>query len=78
MKEYEMTDEELQEILNASTPEPMVFGGQEPPSPQENANRAWRRLGEKRGFDYNTVIPSNKGKKFFRAEETVSGDWSDE
>jgi predicted TIM-barrel fold metal-dependent hydrolase len=68
--EYELTDEELEELLDACKPVPyLIIGGVEPRSPQENANAAWRRLGEKRGFKFMTVIPRpEKGDKFFRAE----------
>ena len=72
MKEYEMTDEELNEILDACKPvRYMVIGGYQPSSPQENANRAWAELGRKRGFDYLTVTPSKKGERFFFADEVA-------
>lgn len=68
MKEYEMTQSDLDELLNACRPVPyMVFGGMEPSSPQENANSAWKRLGEKMGFDWKSVKPSGKGDRFFMA-----------
>lgn len=68
-KEFEMTEEQFQSLLNASKPVPyMVFGGIEPTSPQENANRAWQSLGDELGFDFMTVEPSSKGSKFFTAE----------
>lgn len=71
-QEYEITQKDLDDIKDASKPVPyMVFGGREPSSPQENANRAWMRLGKKMGFDGMTVRPSNKGKRFFSAEPTV-------
>ena len=64
---YELTDEELEELLNASKPVPyMIVGGVSPRSPQENANDAWARLGKKRGFDPMTVRPLLT-KKFFTA-----------
>ena len=70
MNEYEMTEQELQEIINASKPVPyMVFGGIKPSSPRENAMIAWKALGKKRGFDYMTVKPSSKGNRFFTAKE---------
>jgi len=66
---YEMTEEDLAEIQEACKPTPvMLIGGSCSPSPQENANRAWRRLGEKMGFDYMTVHPiPGKGPRFFTA-----------
>ena len=67
--EYEMTDEELQEILDACKPTRyMIIGNCMPRSPQDNANAAWERLGKKRGFDYLTVRPvDGQGDKFFTA-----------
>jgi hypothetical protein len=69
-KEFEMTDAELKEIIDASKPVPyIVIGNILPSSPQENANRAWQRLGYKLGFDYLTVRPvPGKSVKFFTAE----------
>ena len=44
-KEYEMTEEEFNELLDACKPVPyIIIGGHEPPSQQENANRFWKRL----------------------------------
>jgi len=72
MKEYEMSEEQYKELIEASKPVPyLIFGGKEPISPQENANMAWRRLGNEMGFKYRTVEPSSKGKRFFKAEEAV-------
>lgn len=67
-KEYEMSDEDLKKILDASKPVPyMIIGGVVPRSPQENANAAWAELGSRMGFDYLTVQPTNKGMRFFSA-----------
>lgn len=68
---YEMTQEDLDRILDACKPTPVMFlsgglpmGG----SQQENANSAWQSLGEKMGFDYMTVQPiTGKGNRFFTA-----------
>ena len=69
-KEYEMTQAQLDKLLEACKPVPyMVFGGMEPMSPQENANRAWAALGEEMGFDHMTVQPNGKGDRFFTADE---------
>ena len=66
--EYEMSQKDLDELLDACKPVPyMIIGGVAPRSPQENANAAWKKLGEKMGFDHMTVRPSNKGKRFFTA-----------
>jgi hypothetical protein len=69
---YEMTEADLQEILDACKPVPaMMIGGTLPSSPQENANNAWRRLGGKMGFDHMTVQPiGGKGNRFFSAVPT--------
>lgn len=70
MKVYEMTDEQYQKLLDACKPVPyMVFGGRPPRSPQENANDAWRALGEEMGFDYMTVHPHGDSPKQFTADE---------
>lgn len=66
--EYEMTAEDLAELMNASKPvRYMIVGGYAPSNPQENANRAWASLGEKMGFDWNTVQPTTMGPRFFTA-----------
>ena len=50
--DYEMTENDLQEILDACKPQPvMKIGSYVTKSPQEYANMAWQRLGEKMGFD---------------------------
>lgn len=69
---YEMTEEDLQTILEACKPTIcMIIGGSYPSSPQENANRAWAKLGEKMGFDHMTVRPiDGKGNRFFSAIPT--------
>ena len=65
---YEMTEDDLRELLTACKPVPcMMIGSMIPSSPQENANRAWAKLGEKMGFDSMTVQPSNQGDRFFSA-----------
>lgn len=67
--EYEMTEDDLAELMEACKPVPaMMIGGYMPDSPQENANRAWQRLGEKMGFDSMSVQPiAGKGTRFFTA-----------
>ena len=66
---YEMTEADLRELLDAMKSVPvMMIGGYSPASPQENANAAWARLGAKMGFDHMTVQPSpGKGNRFFSA-----------
>lgn len=65
-----MTDEQYNRLQDACKPVPyMVFGGVAPPSPQENANRAWKQLGDELGFEYMTVEPvPGKNNKYFTAE----------
>lgn len=69
-KEFVMTQEQLDRILDASKPVPyLVFGGRPPDSPQENANRAWAALGQEMGFKYMTVEPvKGKNQMYFTAE----------
>jgi glucuronate isomerase len=66
---YEMTQADLERILEACKPVPyMIVGGHAPSSPQENANRAWAELGARMGFDSTTVEPiSGQGNRFFSA-----------
>ena len=68
-KEYEMSKDQLEKIMEACEPVPyIIIGNVQPSSPQENANRAWERLGIEMGFDYMSVEPTNKGDRFFTAE----------
>lgn len=58
MKRYEMTQAQLDRILEACKPVPyIVVGGIPPSSPQENANAAWAELGREMGFEHMTVRP---------------------
>ena len=66
--EFEMTQEDLDTLLAAMKPVPyMVVGGHAPISLQENANNAWKQLGDKMGFEHMTVRPNGKGDRFFTA-----------
>lgn len=69
-KEYEMTQEQFDKIMDACKPVPaiMLQCGM-PSSRQENANRAWQILGSELGFDHMSVKPSPKGERFFTANE---------
>ena len=76
-KQFEMSQEQLDKILDAGKPTPvMAFGDPKggPPipmfgTPQENANNAWRRLGADMGFKYMTVRPiPGQGNLTFTAE----------
>lgn len=68
-KQYEMTTDQLKDLLESCKPVPAIMLQCGPsPSVQENANAAWRRLGEVMGFDHMTVQPSGQGDRFFTAE----------
>ena len=69
-QEFEMTKKQRDAIWEASRPVPvMMIGGVMPSSPQENANRAWMRLGQELNFNYETVGPVlGKSDFFFLAE----------
>lgn len=74
---YEMTEEDLNELLEACKPVPaiMLHIGGGPSSPQERANAAWGRLGKKMGFDHMTVHPIiGKGSRFFTAVPSETED----
>ena len=70
-KEFELTQEDLDEILTASEPVTyIVVGGHPPSSPQENANRAWQQMAEKYGFVWDTAQPiDGKSQRFITAIE---------
>ena len=66
---YEMTQADLDKILDACSPQPMIML-QIPGlnrSPQERANDAWAELGSRMGFDHMTVKPGTGGDRFFTA-----------
>lgn len=66
---YEMTEADLEKILDACKPVPMIMlhiGG--PRSQQDRANDAWAELGQRMGFDSMTVEPcEGMGNRFFTA-----------
>jgi len=71
MQDYEMTQEQLDEIMNACKPTPVMYLSEVTPmfkAPQENANYAWEKLGKILGFEPMTVRPNGKGNRFFSAE----------
>ena len=73
-QEFEMSEEDMETLLEASKPTPVMYLSGGIPmhsSPQENANQAWKTLGEKLGFAHMTVQPmQGKGNRFFTAEES--------
>jgi hypothetical protein len=65
---YEMTLEDLEKILDACKPVPMIMLQCGPGrNQQDRANDAWSQLGQRMGFDYMTVQPTDKGDRFFTA-----------
>lgn len=74
-QDFEMTQAQLDRLLDACKPVPyMVFGGVPPRSPQENANAAWAVLGDELGFEAMSVEPSSKGNRFFTALLKANGE----
>ena len=73
-KNFEKTQEQLGKLMEACQPtRVMKIGSYMPPSPQENANAAWKALGLEMGFEFMTVQPDEKGDRFFTAEELEDG-----
>lgn len=74
-KQFRMSDEQLQRIKDASKPTPaMYLSGGTPMfnSPQENANAAWKALGQEMGFKWDSGRPANTGDEHdFLAEPTA-------
>lgn len=71
---FEMTQEQLDVIIKASQPVPMIaLQCGIPVSAQEKANDAWFALGEEMGFLGMTVRPNGKGDRFFSAEVEGEG-----
>ena len=68
-KTFEMTEEQLQELLREMY-QPMIALQCGPPfKMRESANAAWVRLGKEMGFDGMTALPVfGKGDTFFSAE----------
>ena len=71
--EFEMTKEDIEDLVSASQPLPYMTDGSGRElfgTPQENANRFWVRLGTRMGFRPMTVRPgtAGMGPRFFTAE----------
>ena len=64
---YVMSENDLKELLENMKPVPCMMIGGTTRSPQENANSAWNKLGDKMGFDGSTVQPTGQGDRFFSA-----------
>lgn len=71
-REYQLTEEQHARLMKASEPTPaMCLSGGQPmfPTPQQNANAEWARLGNELGFIWDTVEPvPGKSDYFFTAE----------
>ena len=74
-QEYEITQSQLDRLLEACRPVPMIaLQCGMPASPQERANDAWETLGRVMGFQHMTVEPiPSKGYRFFTAEPKCPG-----
>ncbi len=69
VKEYELSEDQYEFLLEASKPVSyLIANGTEPLSPQVSANQAWENLGKTMGFLSDTVRPSPRGDRFFTAE----------
>lgn len=72
---YEMTEADLEKILDACKPVPMIMLQCGPGrSQQERANDAWAELGGRMGFDHMTVLPTGRGDRFFTAVPSETED----
>lgn len=69
-REFEMSEEDLEKLLEASRPIPLIGINCGPiSSTQERANAAWSLLGKKMGFVPMTARPiPGKSPRFFMAE----------
>ena len=66
---YEMTDEQLNKLMDACEPVSMIMlQCGTPRSVHQNANDAWGKLGLELGFDHTTVRPvAGRGYRVFEA-----------
>ncbi len=72
-REFEMSQEQLDKLLDACKPVAMIaLQCGTPRSPQANANDAWAALGRELGFDHMTVKPSRRDQRFFYAEPVAA------
>jgi hypothetical protein len=71
-KEFQLTEEQYQKLLDASKPTPAMWDGKGNylfGTPYENAMRVWRALGSSCGFDPESVQPvEGKSNYYFTAE----------
>ena len=70
MTQFKMTQSDMDTLLDAMKPVPMIMlQCGKPTSQQENANNAWKALGIKMGFNHMTVRPAGNDPLCFMAEE---------
>lgn len=68
--EFQMTEQQLQRLMDACLPAAAMWIGGPPRSVQENANDAWKRLAGELGFVWDTVAPvPGKSPLYFTAEK---------
>jgi hypothetical protein len=66
--QFEMTEAHLERLLAAMQPVPYMVIGGIPRSVQENANDAWKALGDELGFVWDTAAPvPGKNQRVFSA-----------
>jgi len=66
MTEYELSDADLGDLLEASNPVAYIAAHCGPmSSPQERVNAVWKRIGNAMGFNYMTAKPSRYGQQRF-------------
>jgi len=69
MTKFKMTQADMDTLLDAMKPVPMIMlQCGEPTSQQENANNAWKSLGLKMGFKHMSVRPDGTDPLCFMAE----------
>ena len=68
MTKFKMTQNDMDTLLAAMKPVPMIMLQCGEPIRQENANIAWQALGEKMGFNHMTVRPDGNDPLCFIAE----------
>lgn len=74
-QEYLLTQEEVNELLEACKPVPMIaLQCGNPVSAQERANAAWEALGKKRGFVGSSAEPVQGKSMLYVSAIPVSAD----
>lgn len=69
-REFELTEEQLESLLDACKPVVCIkVGTHLPGTPLAKGNAAWAALGKELGFSHLTARPvSGKGQRFFTAD----------